>query len=90
MNAYEPTILTDGRKVNAESCASLEDAIMGITSSELPLIDSKNDDWWITCACCNGWGEHSWSPSGHGVDPDGGHYACDPCAGFGRFEVKIP
>jgi len=83
----EPTILTDGRRAQAEGCLALEDAFLG---REGPWLFEERGAWWITCQCCDGAMEHHWSPSGHGVDPDGGHYQCGPCAGRGTFKIQMP
>ena len=84
------TILTDGRRVRAEECVSLEDAL-GIDTDHGPeLEEDLRADWHITCQCCEGKSAHLWSPSGHRVDPDAGEYACGPCGGVGRFKVQMP
>jgi hypothetical protein len=83
------TILTDGRRVRAEECVSLEDALMG--TDQIPEIaEDKRGDWHMYCQCCEGTTAHLWSPSGHTVDPDAGEYECDPCRGVGRFKVQMP
>ena len=81
----EPTMLTDGRRVLAEPCMQLETAL-----TQEPRIFEDRGNWYIDCCCCEGRGEHAWSPSGHGVDPDGGHYGCGPCCGTGRFKIQMP
>jgi hypothetical protein len=86
------TILVDGRRVQAEECFSLEEALFGL--HHRPEITSwnkaKGDEWHVTCQCCGGYMEHTWSPSGHGVDPNGGHYQCGPCCGRGVFKIQLP
>ena len=93
------TILQDGRRVQADECLGLEDAL-GAVYPTRPQLDwrtlysyiglADTVSWYLECFCCNGSGEHAWSPSGHGVDPDGGHYGCGPCAGTGEFKVVTP
>ena len=85
----EPTILIDGRCILAEPCVTLSSALMGFGNHEQWLFEEKGK-WYIACCCCEGGGEHVWSPSGYGVDPNGGHYTCGPCAGAGRFNIKMP
>ena len=68
-------------------CLEIEGAVKGdISSQNLSL---GNIEWTITCACCGGGGEHSWSPSGYNVDPDGGVYPCEICSGKGQFQTTI-
>ena len=83
------TILADGRTVKAEECCSLDDALDGGNFS-CPEIVGSRTDWFLTCQCCRGRSEHAWSPSGQGVDPDEGHYKCQPCAGTGEFKILMP
>jgi len=95
----EATILTDGRTIQAEECLGLEAALWG--PEDVPDLQERRlrseanifgpaSYWALICQCCKGPGEHSWSPSGHNVDPDGGHYGCGSCAGAGEFRIKIP
>ncbi len=87
-----PTILTDGRRVQAEECCDLEAALGAVGPNEgQPELSCDGNQWYLICQCpgCAS-GEHAWSPSGHGVDPDGGHYGCGPCAGTGEFKVVTP
>jgi len=87
----EATILTDGRRVQTEGCLSLENALQGRADTEgLTEIFEERGAWYITCQCCSGSMEHFWSPSGYGVDPNGGHYQCGPCAGRGSFKIQMP
>ena len=72
------TMLQDGRRVRAETCLSYDDA----------AYDSDLMELMIECQCCHGSGEHLWSPSGYGVDPDGGHYTCEPCDGYGECKIE--
>ena len=96
-----PTILQDGRRVQADGCCDMETALGAVGPTEgqpelswrtlysyIGLADKV--EWYLLCQCCVGSGEHAWSPSGHGVDPDGGHYSCGPCAATGEFKVAIP
>ena len=84
----EATILTDGRKVQADECRDVEAALFG--SNNLAVLQYLSPIAWLECQCCQGSGEHAWSPSDHGVDPEGGHYGCGPCAGSGEFKVEMP
>ena len=86
----ETTILIDGRQVLAERCLELEPALIGATYTDGVQVYERRGTWFIECQCCRGQQEHHWSPSGHGVDPDGGHYACGPCAGMGYFKIQMP
>ena len=86
----EPTRLIDGRLVNAEPCLNIEGALLGDKGIINPSFFEHKGHWFLSCRCCEGNGEHSWSPSGHGVDPNGGHYTCGPCAGANCFEIKMP
>ena len=79
----EATILVDRRRVQAEECLSLEETLRGAELSEY------KGAWFLMCRCCEG-GTHFWSPSGHGVDPNGGNYQCGPCCGRGCFRVELP
>jgi hypothetical protein len=83
------TILMDGRTVKAEECRSLADALDGGDFSRPEIVASRTD-WFLTCQCCRARSEHPWSPSGQGVDPDEGHYPCEPCAGTGEFKILMP
>jgi hypothetical protein len=68
-------------------CLEMADALAGdVYGTRLPDGVSR---WFITCACCGGGGEHSWSPSGYDVDPDGGVYPCEICSGDGQFQTTI-
>ena len=85
------TMLTDGRKVQADECQSLEYALGAVPNvgHNAELIET-GPHWILACQCCEGSGEHHWSSSGHGVDPDGGHYGCEPCKSTGEFKVEMP
>ena len=87
------TVLTDGRKVQTDECCDLETALGAVSPYQPELSWGGNyvTRWYLICQCpgCAS-GEHHWSPSGHGVDPDGGHYGCDPCKGTGEFKVEMP
>lgn len=89
-NLMEPAILMDGRRVQAETCLELEEALIGQLIDARPRLFEHSGVWAVTCQCCEGGGEHLWSPSGHSVDPNSGHYSCGPCAGYGFFKVVIP
>ena len=95
------TILTDGRKVQADECQDITFALYG--PDDCPALGGHRQireratvfgpmftGWYLMCRCCESSGEHAWSPSGHGVDPDGGHYGCEPCKGTGEFKVVMP
>ena len=71
--------------INNNPCLEIEGAVKGDISSQ--NLSFGNTEWTITCACCNGGGEHSWSPSGFDVDPDGGVYSCDVCSAKGQFHI---
>jgi len=94
----EPTILHDGRKVQAAECETLETALGTAPPRRfpgqrvtIPTVCEIRGGWVIVCLCCpGGSGEHTWSPSGYGVDPDGGHYSCGPCGGTGEFKIVMP
>ena len=86
----EITTLIDGRRVQAEECLDLELALCGATHTERPELFERRGEWYVTCHCCGGDMDHYWSPSGHGVDPDGGHYQCGPCKGRGIFKIQMP
>ena len=96
------TILSDGRKVLANECITIEDALYGPEDQgpsleghrqirgEANIFGPKFSAWYLMCYCCEGRGEHSWSPANYyngATGPDGGEYGCDPCAGTGRFKV---
>ena len=84
----EPTTLIDGRQITAAPCLNLEEALLGATYTDRAHLYESKLIWYVECQCCNNAGEHFWSPSGHGVDPDGGHYSCGPCVGTGRFKIQ--
>jgi hypothetical protein len=88
----ESTILEDGRRVQADECLELEPAMYGPDDvPEVTMHERRSvKGYAIICRCCNGPGEHHWSSSGHSVDPGGGDYSCQPCAGLGEFAVKTP
>ena len=96
----ETTILTDGRQVQADECRDIDFALSGddgpVLEGHRHLRESATifgpmySSWYIECQCCKGRREHHWSPSGHGVDPDGGEYGCEPCASKGSFKVETP
>ena len=86
----EPTYLIDGRLVQAKECLVLELALTGPTYTNRPQLFGRKMEWYVECQCCDSSGEHSWSPSGHGGDPDGGNYSCGPCAGLGTFKIQMP
>ena len=83
-----PTILHDGRRVQADECCDLETALYG--PGNRPALGKHMTNWYLLCQCCGGSGEHHWSQSNHGVDPDGGHYGCEPCKETGEFKVEMP
>jgi hypothetical protein len=84
------TMLTDGRRVPVmDECKEFSHAIGAWGDPLVPQMN-KRGGWYLECACCHGNGEHYWSPSGHGVDPNGGEYACEPCGGLGEFKVATP
>ena len=86
----ESTVLIDGRRVAAEPCLGLELALVGSTYTKWPYLYEIKDVWYVECQCCAGAEQHSWSPSGYGVDPNGGHYSCGPCCGAGKFKIQMP
>ena len=86
----ERTTLVDGRRILAEECLGLELALLGSTYTRRPHLFESKGIWYVECQCCEGTQEHAWSPSGHGADPDGGHYSCGPCCGTGRFKIEMP
>ena len=86
----ERTTLVDGRRVQAQECLALEQALLGQLYTDRSQLFERKSQWYVTCQCCDGYQEHAWSPSGHGVDPNGGHYQCGPCAGTGSFKIQMP
>jgi hypothetical protein len=87
-------ILKDGRTVRTQDeCLDTEHALCGPHWISHPVVFSlglPSDEWAVECFCCDARGEHPWSPSGQGVDPDEGHYICDPCCGDGHFRIRMP
>ena len=96
------TILSDGRKVTADECITIEDALYGPDGQgpsleghrqlreQATVFGPKFSDWHLVCYCCEGRGEHGWSPPSYfngATGPDSGEYGCDPCAGTGKFKV---
>jgi len=81
-------ILTDGRRVSASECLEAQNAIGAI--SDPPIFYCDKYGWHLECLCCEAIGEHQWSPSGYGVDPDGGVFSCEPCDGKGLFKIETP
>ena len=78
--------LEDGRRVHTDNCLGIEDALAG--TALWNALEKTGEDWFVRCFCCEGSGEHSWSPSGYSVDPDGGVYACTSCYGMGQFYIE--
>jgi len=89
------TTLTDGRRVRADECLSLDAALYG--PDDVPELTRGGPGlehfWFIACRCCDWRREHTWRPvdSFNGAaGPDDGVYGCEPCGGAGCFKVVTP
>ena len=96
MGELTRVILQDGRTVKTEECLSIYDALAGGAlagrddDARCPEIVEDRAGFYLLCRCCESTGEHPWSPSGQGVDPDEGHFSCSPCCGDGSYKIQMP